>query len=66
MTPEQKEHIDNMSYEEMLRSVRFDPVGNEVFSGTEICTYFIDAIKKRRMEIGPVNHAAASKAVGWG
>ena len=62
LTKENKEHIDGMSYESLLRGVRFHPVGSPWFQG-ETGEYW----GKRMNELRKTSdHVAASKRIGWG
>ena len=66
MTPEQKQQIDNMSYEQMLRKVRFAPIGDPFFlGGTELADYFAKRMSIKKAEVGQEGHVAASKRIGW-
>ncbi len=67
MTEEQKQWIDNASYEDMLRRNRYGPIGDPMFqSGTELCDYFKEVFKRKRQEAGDSGHVTASKRIGWG
>lgn len=66
MTPEQKTEIDNMSYQEMLRTYCFAPIGDPMFSDRERGVYFSNVMARKRREVGDAAHTAASKAIGWG
>lgn len=60
LTPENKQHIDGMSYEALLSGWRFTPVGDLWFQG-ETGDYW----GKRMAELkSTVDHVAASKRVG--
>jgi hypothetical protein len=64
LTAENKNHIDSLSYEELLSHWRFAPSGDKWFQG-ETGEYW----GKRMAELkasGQVDHVAASKNVGWG
>ncbi len=63
-TEELKKQIDEMSYDEFLWHLRFDPMGDPLHQG-EVGTYFFEAYKKKRVEIGSVEAARISKLVGW-
>lgn len=62
LTPKNKEHIDELSYEELLRRWRFAPTGNAWFQG-ETGIYW----DKRMVELreGGADHSGASKRIGW-
>lgn len=64
MTPEQKEWIDNASYEELFRVMRFAPIGDPMMQG-ESGDYFISKFNKRRSEVGHEEHTRISKKLGW-
>ncbi len=64
LTEEIKTKIDNMNYQEMLRLVRFAPLGDPMFQG-KIGDYFGEVMSAKRKEIGPGACVAASKAIGW-
>jgi len=61
MTPEQKEWIDNASYEELLRKWRFSNSDNTIFQG-DCGLYYKDVMMEKRDKCDAV---AVSKAVGW-
>jgi len=61
LTKENKEHIDGMSYEQLLSQWRFSPCGNPWMQG-ETGEYW----GKRMSELrGTVDHVAISKRIGW-
>jgi hypothetical protein len=62
MTPQQKQMIDDMSYEHMLRLWRFSPVGDPTFQG-ETGEYFAKVMREKANQCDTV---VASKLVGWG
>jgi len=64
MTPEQQTWIDNASYEDLLRKVRFDPSGSEWFV-TDVGEYFLKTMAEHKKEVGPGAAVAASKRIGW-
>ena len=57
--------INCMSYEDMLRRHRHAPTGSPEFQGPR-GEYFGKVMARKRAEVGPHAHAAASKAIGWG
>ena len=61
LTEENKKHIDNMSYEELLRRWRFAPVGDPWFQG-ETGKYWGDRMAELRKTS---DHVGASKRIGW-
>lgn len=66
LTPENKEHIDNMSYESLLSQWRNAPVGSPWFQG-ETGTYWGERMKELRSKPGGNSeHVRASKSIGWG
>lgn len=62
--PATKNHIDNMTYEQMLCLHRFAPVGHAYFIG-EVGEYFQKVKAAKRDELKPGEHAAMSKQIGW-
>ncbi|MHA1867544.1 MAG: hypothetical protein ACTSXD_05710 [Candidatus Heimdallarchaeaceae archaeon] len=64
LTPENKKHIDNMSYESLLSQWRNAPVGNPWFQG-ETGEYWGDRMKELRSQPGGnARHVSASKSIG--
>lgn len=61
MTPQQKEHIDHLTYYELLEHWRFAPAGDPWFRG-DVGDYWT----KRMAELKPANAAQISKDIGWG
>lgn len=64
LTPELKEQIDRMDYISMLRSWRFSPSGDPLLQG-EVGDYFKKVMIEKRDALGPGEHTAASKLIGW-
>lgn len=65
LTPENKKHIDDMSYDGLLREWRYAPVGNPWFQG-ETGTYWGERMNElRSQEGGNAAHVKASKSIGW-
>jgi len=64
MTPSEKDRIDNMDYESMLRLWRNAPVGHPMFSG-DTGQYYSKVMAEKRDSVGPGAHVAASKNIGW-
>ena len=61
MTPEQKKWIDEASYEDLLRRVRFAPVGDPMFQcDTDYYFKVMDKLKSADR----AEHVRASKALG--
>lgn len=64
LTPENKAHIDEMSYSGLLSRWRFAPAGNPWFQG-ETGEYWGKRMKELRAQPGgQEKHVAASKAIG--
>lgn len=63
LTPENKEFIDELSYERLLYSWRFAPAGNEWFTG-ETGDYWAKRMKELRDR--GADHTGTSKKIGWG
>lgn len=64
MTDEQREWIDNATYEQLLHKHRHEPSGSQWFRG-ETGVYFESVLLEKRAQAGVDGHVAASKAVGW-
>ena len=65
LTPDIKSHIDNLSYEELLRQWRTAPSGSPWFQG-ETGTYWSNRMNELRRRPGGDNeHVRASKSIGW-
>lgn len=63
-TEELKKQIDDMSYMELLRRWRFAPSGDSMFQG-EVGDYYYKVMTEKRDAVGPEEHTATSKAIGW-
>jgi len=64
MRPEIKKWIDEASYEEMLRKVRFEPAGSEYFVlGTG--KYFAVVMTEKRDKLPEGEYVKISKRIGW-
>lgn len=63
LTKENKDHIDNLSYEELLRHNRHAPLGDPWFEG-ETGKYWGERMAKMRAA-DPGGAVAASKRIGW-
>jgi len=61
LTPENKQHIDSMTYEGLLSQWRFAPVGDPWFQG-ETGKYWGERMKELR-DAG-ADHVGASKSLG--
>ena len=65
LTPENKAHIDAMSYESLLSQWRNTPSGSPWFQG-ETGDYWGERMKELRSQPdGQDRHVAASKSIGW-
>jgi len=62
MIKEDKEWIDNASYEDLLRRNRHAPLGDRIFLG-ETGQYFCTSLKSKYP--GDAEHTATSKRIGW-
>jgi len=62
LTPENKHHIDNLSYEGLLQHWRFAAIGDPWFQG-ETGEYW--GTRMRELS-ATVDHVAVSKRIGWG
>lgn len=63
LTPENKDHIDKLSYQDLLQEWRYAPIGNQWFQG-ETGAYWKERMAKLRSE-NPGGAVQASKAIGW-
>lgn len=64
MTQAEKDLIDSMDYEELLRRWRFSPAGDPLFQGRS-GEYFLVRMDALRRKVGDEGHVEASKRVGW-
>jgi hypothetical protein len=65
LTPQNKAHIDSLSYQGLLSRWRFAPVGDPWFQG-EAGKYWGERMKELREKPGGnAKHASASKTIGW-
>ena len=64
MTQDERDWIDNASYEELLRRWRMASAGSPWFQG-ETGAYYESVMKRRRTEVGATEHVRASKSIGW-
>jgi hypothetical protein len=62
LTPENKAYIDKLSYQSLLSSWRFAPVGDKWFQG-ETGDYWSKRMRELREQ--GADHVGASKAIGW-
>ena len=63
MTPEQKKWIDEATYEDLLRRLRFAPVGDPLFRG-DTFKYYSKVMKEKR-SADPAEHVRASKSIDF-
>jgi hypothetical protein len=63
LTEENKKIIDEKDIEDLLRGIRFSPVGNPWFQG-ETGKYWLKRYAELRLQ-DPAAHIAASKCIGW-
>jgi hypothetical protein len=63
LTPENKAHIDSLSYEGLLRHNRYAPAGDPWFQG-ETGQYWIKRMAELR-DADPGGAVGASKRIGW-
>ena len=65
LTPENKAYIDKLSYQSLLSSWRFAPVGDKWFQG-ETGDYWARRVYElRNLPNGDDEHVRASKSLGW-
>ena len=64
LTEENKQHIDGLSYEQLLSRWRFAPSGDRWFQG-ETGDYWGSVMNKKKEEIGQVKASCISKDIGW-
>jgi len=61
VTPEQKDWIDNASYEQLLHKWRFTPAGDPFFS-VDVGPDYEDVMQRKKQA---VDYVAAPKRLGW-
>lgn len=61
---EHKKWIDEATYDQLLGRWRNAPLGDPMFQGPS-GTYYANTMQRRRAEVGPAAHTAASKRIGW-
>jgi hypothetical protein len=67
MTAQQKEWIDNATYERLLRKWRFAPIGDPYFVDQDTSDYYCQRMRDlREAPGGEDEHIRASRAIGWG
>ena len=60
-----KEHIDSLSYEQLLKQWRYAPFGDEWFQGVT-GVYWGERMQELRAQSGgQEEHVRASKIIGW-
>ena len=64
LTPENKNHIDSLTYYQLLDRWRNAPVGDPWFQG-ETGSYWAKTLAKKR-NADPAQAVADSKTIGWG
>jgi len=65
LTQENKNHIDSLSYQELLQHRRSAPIGDKWFEG-ETGEYWLRRMKElRNKPEGEAEHVRASKEIGW-
>lgn len=62
LTKQNQEHIDSLSYQQLLERWRFAPIGDPWFQG-ETGEYWKRRMKELRDK--GANHVQASKTIGW-
>ena len=66
MTSEEKAQIDGMTYEDMLRRVRFDSLGSLFFNSFSVAGKYAWARWTQLCQDTPhEERVAASKSIGW-
>jgi hypothetical protein len=63
MTEEQKNWIDNASYEQLLSRWRRAPVGDPMFQG-DTANYYSEVMHSKGEQIGDAERVRVSKAIG--
>ena len=63
MTKEQKEWIDNATYEQLLKRWRFSAAGDPMFQGDTGRHY--GRVLREKRSADPGEHVRASKSIGW-
>lgn len=66
LTKQNKEYIDSLNYEELLRQWRNAPAGDSWFEGQTGSYWSMRMRELRDMPDGNDRHVAASKNIGWG
>lgn len=63
LTADNKKHIDNLTYEQLLSRWRFAPIGDPWFQG-ETGDYWGERMSELR-SADNAQHVRASKKIGW-
>lgn len=64
MTEEQKNWIDNSTFEQLFAHRRFAPAGDPIFRNKEASEYFARRMTEKEIEEG-VDRVAISKRIGF-
>jgi len=64
LTTENKQHIDSLTYEELLRHNRYAPCGDPWFMG-ETGAYWVNVMAEKKNLIGPGAAVGVSKRIDW-
>ena len=64
MTDKQKQQIDDMDYESLLRLWRFSASGAPIFQG-KAGYYFAKVMREKREELQDEEAIKISKSLGW-
>ncbi len=64
MTEQQKQWIDNASYEDLLRKWRHTPIGDKMLQ-SDTGEYYQKVMAEKREKISDSVHTRASKNIGW-
>jgi len=64
LTKENKNHIDSLSYEQLLSQWRFAPMGNLWFQG-ETGDYWGSRMNLKKKQLAKGEHVRISKNIGW-
>ena len=64
LTENNKNHIDSLSYEQLLLHWRFAPSGDPWFQG-ETGEYWGVVMQKKKEELNGYQAVAISKSIGW-
>ena len=66
LTDAMRKKIDGLSYADMLKLVRFAPIGHPYFVKGEVGDYFRAHMNSEREKISDGEAVAISKDLGWG